>query len=229
MIKALIFDLDGTLVDSETLHYRAWENALLQNGVPSFSFEEFLRFIGTSNEKVATEYIKSHNITKNIVDLVLEKQSIYMELLPEIQLCPGVKEMLNRFHGKMKMAVASSSHKKEIMAILGMNDLLKYFSYVIGGDMVREKKPDPEIYLRTQSFLQLHPGECVAFEDSAHGLNAAKNAGMYGVAIPNMFTQNNNFDRADCVVASFNEVDVVFLSTLLSGSCKEKQENGKLF
>ncbi len=214
MIKALVFDLDGTLVDSETLHHRAWEKALVQNGVPSFSLEEFLRFIGTSNEKVATEYIKSHNIPKNIVDLVLEKQAIYMELLPEIQLCSGVKEMLNRFHGKMEMAVASSSHKKEIMAILGMNNLLDYFSYVIGGDMVREKKPDPEIYLRVQSFLQLHPDECVAFEDSAHGLNAAKNAGMYGVAIPNMFTRNNDFDRADRVITSFGEVDVCFLNYL---------------
>jgi len=222
MIKALIFDLDGTLVDSETLHYRAWEKALLQNGVSSFSFEEFLPFIGTSIEKVAADHIESHNIPKSIAELVLEKQSIYMTLLPEIKLCSGVKEMLSRFHGKMKMAVASSSHKKEIMAILDMNNLLGYFSYVIGGDMVQEKKPDPEIYLRAQSFLQLHPGECVAFEDSAHGLNAAKNAGMYGVAIPNMFTKNNNFDRADCVVASFNEVDDTLLNILLSGNCKEK-------
>jgi len=214
MIKALIFDLDGTLVDSETLHYRAWEKALVQNGVPSFSFEEFLRFIGTSNEKVAADNIESHNIPKSITELVLEKQSIYMTLLPEIELCPGVEEMLDRFHGKMEMAVASSSHKKEIMAILDMNNLLEYFSYVIGGDMVREKKPDPEIYLRAQSFLQFHPGECVAFEDSTHGLNAAKNAGMYGVAIPNMFTKNNNFDRADCVVTSFNEVDVNLLNNL---------------
>ncbi len=215
MIKALIFDLDGTLVDSETLHYRAWEKALLQNGVPSFSFEEFLRFIGTSNEKVAVEHIESHNIPKSVAELVLEKQTIYMELLPEIELCPGVKEMLNRFHEKMKMAVASSSHKKEIMAILDMNNLLGYFSFIIGGDMVQKKKPDPEIYLRTQSFLQLHPDECVAFEDSVHGLNAAKNAGMYGVAIPNMFTKNNNFDRADGIVASFKEVDEKYLSALV--------------
>jgi len=216
MIKALIFDLDGTLVDSETLHYRAWEKTLLQNGVPSFSFEEFLRFIGTSNEKVAKDYIKSHNISKNIVDLVLEKQTIYMELLPEIELCSGVREMLNRFDGKMEMAVASSSHKKEIMAILSMNNLLGYFSHVVGGDMVRKKKPDPEIYLRVQSLLQLLPGECVAFEDSAHGLNAAKNAGMYGVAIPDMFTRNNNFDRADRVVASFDEVDAFLLNSLIN-------------
>ena len=96
------------------------------------------------------------------------------------------------------------------------------------GIWCERKKPDPEIYLRTQSFLQLHPGECVAFEDSAHGLNAAKNAGMYGVAIPNMFTKNNNFDRADCVVASFNEVDVTLLNTLLSGSCKEKTRKWKI-
>ena len=77
MIKALIFDLDGTLVDSETLHYRAWEKALLQNGVPSFSFEEFLPFVGTSNEKVAADHIESHNISSFIFGMPDEPWSLF--------------------------------------------------------------------------------------------------------------------------------------------------------
>ena len=207
MIKALIFDLDGTLANTEMLHYQAWKEALLNNGVYQFSFETFLNYVGTSNEKVATDFIKSDKIEKSAAELIREKQDMYMEYIPEIKLCDGVREILSRYHKKKVLAVASSSYKQEIMAILGANDLTEYFSEVIGGDMVERKKPDPEIYLRVQSLLNLASEECLAFEDSSSGLIAAKNAGMYGVAIPNEFTRNHDFSRADYILGTLAEVN----------------------
>jgi HAD superfamily hydrolase (TIGR01509 family) len=217
MIKALIFDLDGTLVNTEMLHYRAWKKTLLKNGVRHFSFETFLHYVGTSNEKVATDYIAGDGIKKSVVELIREKQSIYIDLIPEIRLCEGVHEILARNQGKRVMAVASSSHQREVVEILEVQGIAEYFAEVIGGDMVENKKPDPEIYLKTQAALDVSPDQCLAFEDSSHGLNAAKNAGMFGIAIPNEFTRNHDFSRADYVLESFAEVTDDLLGALLRG------------
>lgn len=207
MIRAFIFDLDGTIANTEKLHFRAWRQTLMQNGVDNFTFESFLAFVGTSNEKVAEDYISSHELVKSVEELVLEKQGIYMELIPGVELCPGVRQLLASFYGEMEMAVASSSHKKEVCAILDAHRLSRYFSFVVGGDMVKRKKPDPEIYLKTKEMMAIPAENCLAFEDSSHGLNAAKNAGMYGVAVPNEFTSGHDFSRADKVVASLNEIN----------------------
>ena len=124
MIHALVFDLDGTLIDSERLHFRAWRQTLLENGVERVSFEAYLSFAGTSNERVAGDYISNYSIDKSISQLVLEKQALYMELVPEIELYSGVHEVVDRFKGKKTLAVASSSHVKEVHAILKAHDLL---------------------------------------------------------------------------------------------------------
>ncbi|MCP4343690.1 MAG: HAD family phosphatase [Desulfobulbaceae bacterium] len=218
MIKALIFDLDGTLANTEMLHYRAWKETLLQNGVAGFSLETFLNYVGTSNEKVATDFINSDKIDKSVAGLIEEKQALYMGFIPEISLCDGAREILTRYHRKKLLAVASSSHQREIMAILETNGLAEYFSKVIGGDMVELKKPDPEIYLKVQSLLHVVPEECIAFEDSTSGLIAAKNAGMYGVAIPNEFTRYHDFGKADRILDSLAEINDELLQQIESDS-----------
>jgi beta-phosphoglucomutase len=218
MIKALIFDLDGTLANTEMLHYRAWKEALLQNGVVRFTLETFLNYVGTSNEKVATDFIHSDKIDKSVAELIREKQALYLRFIPEISLCDGVREVLSRYHRKKLLAVASSSHQQEIMAILKTNKLAEYFSKVVGGDMVELKKPDPEIYLKVQSLLHVAPEECIAFEDSTSGLIAAKNSGMFGVAIPNEFTRNHDFGRADCILGTLAEVNDELLQQIESDS-----------
>ena len=205
MIKAFIFDLDGTLVNTEKLHYRAWNETLQQNGIENISFESFLSFAGTSNERVAADFIQSHLIKKSISELVLEKQTLYMELIPDVTICDGVYEIINAFKGKVTMAVASSSHKKEVHAILKAHDLIDLFSQIVGGDMVTRQKPDPEIYLTTIKLLGVKPHNSIAFEDSTHGLQAAKNAGLHGIAIPNEFTMAQDFSRADLVLNSLKE------------------------
>ena len=214
MIQALVFDLDGTLANTEMLHYKAWKEALLQNGVAEFAFDKFLTYVGTSNEKVASDFIQSAGIKKSQKELIIQKQTIYMDLIPEVELCIGVKDILDRFQGQMSLAVASSSHEKEVRAILEIHGLSSYFPVVLGGDMVQERKPHPEIYLKAQSLLAINPEDCVAFEDSGPGLNAAKNAGMKAVAVPNEFTQRHDFSRADSVVASLLEVDNSLLQEL---------------
>lgn len=217
MIKAFIFDMDGTLADTEPLHYRAWRQTLLNNGADEFSFEKFITYVGTSNETVAGEHIKSTGIDKSVEEIVREKQALYMEMIPEVQLFSGVRQVLERYAGRMTMAVASSSHQLELSEILRVNDIHNYFSSVIGGDMVSRRKPDPEIYLKTQETLGVPAGSCLAFEDSTHGVNAAKNARMYSIAIPNEFTRNHDFSRADRIIDSFYDVDDELLKSVMEG------------
>lgn len=212
MITAIILDLDGTLANTEPLHYEAWRNTLLNNGVSDFPFKTFLNFVGTSNEKVASDYISSHKIDKTMKALIKEKQDLYMELIPRIDLCLGVKETVLHFAPQLKLAVASSSHEKEVRAILEAHDLLGSLQAIVCGDMVVEKKPNPEIYLKAASLLQVEPQNCIAFEDSSPGLNGAKNANMTGIAIPNEFTTHHDFSRADQIIKDFTMVTDEFIA-----------------
>ena len=214
MIKALIFDMDGTLVDSEMLHFKAWSEILLTHGVERFPFEDFLSYVGTSNEKLAADYIASANLACSIEELVHEKQTIYLELIPEMALLPGVRKTIKTFHGRYRLAVASSSHRIELEKILDILELRYYFEEVVGGDMVKKKKPDPEIYLKVRDLLGLNSGECVAFEDSESGIAAAKNGGLFGIAIPNRLSQNHDFSRADQLVERMDLVDDPLLKSL---------------
>ncbi len=214
MIKTFIFDLDGTLADTELLHYRTWKAVLEENGVAEFTFNDFLNYVGTSNEKVARDYIASDVIMKSVEELIARKQHLYMEIIGEIQLYDGVVEILEIFHGKMQMAVASSSHYKEVSAILDAHKISRFFQYVIGGDMVRKRKPDPEIYLKTLDVLGVSAKESIAFEDTNFGITAVKEAGIYGIAVPNGYTKNHDFSRADKVISSLSDFNVDLLNEI---------------
>jgi beta-phosphoglucomutase family hydrolase len=214
MIRALIFDMDGTLVDSEKLHYKAWEQTLLEQGVESFPFETFLQYIGSSNERLADDYITSHKLGVKIDILVRAKQKIYLDMIPKIEILPGVREIIHRFHGRMLLAIGSSSHIIELNRILETLALTSYFNHVVGGDMVTRKKPDPEIYLHTCNLLGVKPSECAVFEDSEPGVAAAKAAGMIAIAIPNTMLNDADFSIADTIISRIDLVDEQLLQQL---------------
>lgn len=208
MITALIFDLDGTIGDTEELHFQAWQKALFDHGVPQFTFDDFMRYVGTSNEKVANDYCSSYNIHASEIELIKYKQNLYLELIPKVHLCKGAKELIELCAPHYAMAVASSSHQKEVRKILEGQGLLQHFQAVLCGDMVTKRKPDPEIYLRAAHALNEKPENCMAFEDTEHGLNAAKAAGMYGVAIPTPFSKNHDFSAANTLLQSLSEMNL---------------------
>jgi len=218
MIKALIFDMDGTVVESERLHYHAWNEVLINYGVSSMTYAEFTRYVGASNEKLADDYIRTFALRQTVAQLVAEKQAIYLEMIPAARLLPGVREMIEGHHKKYRLAIASSSDCVELELILKTFGMRACFEQVVGGDMVRQKKPHSEIYFKTMELLGLEPLECVAFEDSESGLNAAKNAGMFSVAIPNSLSQHHDFSSADLVVNRIDHVTDNALQKLASAS-----------
>jgi HAD superfamily hydrolase (TIGR01509 family) len=215
-VEALIFDIDGTLVDSEPQHHQAWEQTLIAHGVASFSWEQFTAYIGTSNEKVAADFIESAALDLEVTELVRRKQQRYLHLIPQIALLPGVTELLNRFAGSCRLAVASSSHLLELERILAVHGLRQTFAVVLGGDMVARKKPYPDIYLEASRRLGVAPHRCAAFEDSAAGVLAAKRAGMTVIAVPNGSSQGHDFSPADLVIARIDQVDAGVLAGLIA-------------
>jgi len=211
MFKALIFDMDGTLVDSERVHCRAWSETLSSYGISAPPFEEFGRYVGVSDESMAVEFVESGGLDVGPDRLLDEKRARYRSLTTHIPLLAGVNELLGRCNSVYPMAVASSSPHGEVMRILEQHGLKALFEHIVGGDMVANKKPDPEIYLKTAGLLGVEPESCLAFEDSGAGVAAARSAGMKVVAVPQHVTVDHDFSDADVRVASLLEVDDALL------------------
>ncbi len=214
MIRALIFDMDGTLVNSEKVHYAAWEAILKRHAVPSFSFASFASYVGVSNEQLAEDAIRANKLATDVATLVREKQELYLEMIPDIEPQPGVRELLERSRGRYRLAVASSSDTLELHRILKSLELGACFEQVVGGDQITRKKPHPEIYTHVTRLLCLAPPQCVAFEDSQAGIAAANSAGLFSIAVPNSLSESHDFSLADRVLPRIDQADELLLQAL---------------
>lgn len=210
--------MDGTLVDSERVHWQAWHDTLQGHGLRVPVFDVFDQYVGVSDEHMAEEFtedfVDSAAIKIDPATLISEKRTTYLRLVPEIKLLPGVTNIIKRYQGRYRMAVASSSPYDELISILEYHHLHKFFEYVVGGDMVTKKKPNPEIYLQVTSKLGLSPAQCIAFEDSQSGIAAAKGGGLLAVAVPHTMSMNHDFSEADIKLTSLFEVDDQLLTQL---------------
>lgn len=212
-VRALIFDMDGTLVDSEKLHFDAWRALLREYGIENFGFDEFIAYIGASNEKLAQDYIDDAGLSVSVAEMVRQKQELYLAMIPGIEPLPGVMRSIKAFADRYRMAVASSSDCIELEKILTTLGIRHYFEKVVGGDLVVRKKPHPEIYLKTAGLLDLHPNHCLAFEDSESGVAAAASANMLTIAIPNGLSMFHDFSKADRVIERMDMADETLLAS----------------
>ena len=213
-IEALIFDMDGTLVDSEKVHWLAWKQTLAADGMDIPDYSEFKRYVGVSDEEMAQEFSATAEQELDPHQLVARKCSEYLDLVPQIELLPGVAETLERWHGRFTMAVASSSPHRELIALLEHHGLRDRFAWVVGGDMVARKKPAPDIYQMAVARLGVVPSACIAFEDSQSGVSAAKGAGLTAVAVPHAMSADHDFSDADLVLDSLADFDEQLLKQL---------------
>lgn len=211
MIKCIIFDLDGVILDSEPLHFQAHREALKEFGL-ELSLEDYLAFgvaKGDANlyEKISQKYqvkIDREKISKL-------KKDIFRKLIDKkANLIEGVKDSLEKWHSQYLLAIASSGAKDMVEMVLEKMKVKKYFPVVVTGDDVEKVKPFPDIYLRAVKLGGFQKGECLAIEDSESGLLAAKTAGLKCAVAPCDFTRSQDFSQADLVVDKLSELDTHF-------------------
>lgn len=215
---AIIFDCDGVLVDTEYIKFLAWKKALARYGVP-FTLDEYKVVLGNSSKRSLALIMASKKINLPAEKVIREKNEIYKklhlkrkpkEIRPAVLL---VRELVK--HKKtlnIKLGLASSPCKEEIMHNLKAVGLENAFDMIISGhddlkdihDPEGTNKPKPYIYQRAAKWLNVAPEKCLVFEDSSAGVISAAEAGMTVFAVPNEYTQQQDFSRAARVLKSLS-------------------------
>jgi HAD superfamily hydrolase (TIGR01509 family) len=205
--KAILFDMNGVLVDDEHLQEEAFKQTLSQIDIP-LTPEDYIRFfIGKTDYKGFDDYFQFLSIDRDIDFLIAQKSKEYEKLASHgIKGYPGVKEFVKAAtkHG-LSLAVVTSSMKNEAISVLAGLGLAHYFRSIVAADDVRNGKPDPEGYLKGAASLSVDPSECIVIEDAPSGLKAAKSAEMFSIAVLNTHEADKLFD-ANIITAELSAV-----------------------
>lgn len=201
MIKAVIFDLDGVLVDTEYYQWQGWNAVLKQFGI-KISRKEYYDYAGKRGDIIDEELRKKYKLNTEKGSIINEKEILLLKWFKEKKLkqMPYAKQAVNFFTKKgLKTAVCTGSPKEEALIKLRKIGLVNTFHKIITGDEVKRGKPFPDVYLLAVKKLGLKKRECIAFEDTQYGLQAAKSAGLTCYAIPSEYAKKQNFSKADKV------------------------------
>lgn len=207
-IKALLFDHDGTLVDSETVHCQFWQEVLRGYQCELTDDDYRLQCVGVSEVHTAEIFKAQFSLPASIETLVAQKRQVAERFHSQhhYPLMPGVAGVIDTLAAMpLTLAVVSGSAVFALEASLRALHLRDKFACVASGETVANNKPAPDVYLCALAQLGLAPGECMAIEDTASGLQAAKSAGIYTCVIPNSFSAHQDFATADKQFASMAE------------------------
>lgn len=204
MIRAIIFDGDGVLFDSEKVHVKAWEKIFGKIGVKLLP-EDYQRGIGTADREFLRYLIQTGKLPSEytIEEILEDKFRILLELTGEVTLFPEVRETVEVLSKKYILALASNSRKEFTLKILNQFALREYFEEIITKENTKNPKPSPEIYLLTAQRLRVAPSECVVIEDSPVGIESAKKAGAICLAIPHTLPETS-LQKADTILKTLS-------------------------
>jgi HAD superfamily hydrolase (TIGR01509 family) len=207
-IRALIFDFDGLILDTESPFQQSWQEVFWENGF-SLPLSEWAALVGHQIDSPMPYELLEERLGQPVDREAIRerRQRRELELVSRESVLPGVEEYIRR--GKqlgMKLGVASSSHREWVVGHLERLGLLREFDCVRCAEDVSHTKPDPELYQSVLTELGVRGEEGLAFEDSLNGVLAAKGAGMFCVAVPNRVTRHLSLEPADLCLASLEEL-----------------------
>lgn len=208
-LKGIIFDLDGVLADTEYYQWQGWVEALKPYGI-LLSKEKYFDYAGKREDIIEKELIKKYNLKIKKGELLDKREKLLIEWFSSKKLkpMPWVKEAVVFFakEKKIKLAIASSGPKDEVILKLKKINFYSYFPVIVAGSEVKRGKPYPDIYLLATKKLKLKPKECLALEDTQYGTESAKTAGLVCFAIPSEYSKKQNFSKANKIFPSLKEV-----------------------
>ena len=203
--RAALWDLDGVLVDSAEVHYRAWLQALDEDA-HLFTLQRFHATFGTTNRAVLLDLFDNQISEQKIDYISTQKKEYFNQLIYDnAKLMAGVYDWLEYFQSQgVKQAVASSANSEYIEQIVVHVGIAHFFKVVLSAEKMRSK-PQPDVFLAAATQLDALPENCIVFEDALAGIQAAKRAGMHCVAIASTHTPSA-LQSADIIITSFQEL-----------------------
>ena len=210
-VRAVIFDMDGVIVDSEPLHERAFREVFHALGYGETHGIDFAHYYGRSDEVLWRDFIARHQPHLSFEELLDWKRRQFMELLRRDEpIFEGLPELVRRLAERFPLAVASGSPHPVIEQVLALGGLHRFFPVVVSVYDVARPKPAPDVFLRAAERLRVPPAECCVIEDAAVGVTAAREAGMTVLAITNSLPPEQ-LAHAHHVVRTYAELDQLLL------------------
>ncbi len=216
MIKGLIFDMDGVLIDSEPL-YKELNGKLFKELGFSLTDEEYAQFVGTTDEKMLSDLKERFSLQQSVTDMNRLREDIHMRYFRSAVLNPmhHLLDLLNWAKiSNLKLAVASSTDEKFVLLILEKIGIIHYFQTVVCGNHIDHSKPAPDIFLKAAKELKLNPEECIVIEDSTNGVKAGLRAGMHVIGFQSD-DGSQDLSEAHTCVHSLKEVKKRIIEALI--------------
>ncbi|MBI2010249.1 MAG: HAD family phosphatase [Candidatus Chisholmbacteria bacterium] len=215
-ISAIIFDLDGLLVDSEPVQFET-SRILFRRYGRQFTLTHLKKFLGVRVVEELSILKHQWQLKPTVGELLAERKEILRRLTREkMQLFPGVKELLTlirRFH--IPIGLGTSAEKWYVDEIMSKFALRPYFKTIISSADVQNGKPHPEVYLKVAAQLGISPAHCLVLEDAVTGVAAAHAAGMMCFAVPSVYTKHLDYSQADKIFTSLNKVRQHLTKTII--------------
>jgi len=223
--RGIIFDLDGVLIDSEGLYFRAYQTVLEPYGVKISRAEYEEHWIAQGR---GPEYIVAkHNLPLSPDDLRRMRSPVYLRLLEtDVTLMPHVEEVLAHLAPCFRLAVATNTNREHLDFVLRRFDIERFFSLTVAREDYRGAKPEPDAFLVAAEKLGLPPTQCVVIEDTYKGVMAAFHAGMACIAVPNEYTRHNDFSYASLVLHSLRGLTPEIIESIQQSAISGQPKQG---
>jgi HAD superfamily hydrolase (TIGR01509 family) len=212
--RAVIFDMDGVIVDSEPRHERAFMEVLRELGYGDNHGFDFSQYVGLTDRELWSDFIARHN-PPHAMDVLqgMKRERVLRILREDEPLFKGLPELIENLAPKYKLGLASGSEPVVVEAVLRFRHLRRYFSVVTTSSEVARGKPAPDIFLRAATLLGIAPEECWVIEDSKPGVAAGLAAGMKVIAITNTHPAQE-LSNATMIVKDYREIEQILLPRL---------------
>jgi beta-phosphoglucomutase family hydrolase len=207
-IKAMIFDMDGTVVDSNKLDYEAWKSILNDHDV-NLEYKEYIKLLGATSQEIIKKYL---DVDEEEINKMIEKrESLFREFVEEkgLQPMPHIQVLLEQIKkADMKTALATGAQREKLDFMLEKIGLGKYFDEIVTADDVEKGKPNAETFLIAAEKLNVSPKEVIVWEDAEKGVAAAKNGDLLCIAITTTNGGKKGLESADLIIDSYEHIQL---------------------